>query len=29
VPLAAPLVAQLDRLAGELGIKPLNQRTSS
>ena len=26
---SAPLVAQLDRLTGELGIKPLNQRTSS
>jgi L-2-hydroxycarboxylate dehydrogenase (NAD+) len=26
VPLAAPLVAQLDKLAGELGVKPLRQR---
>ena len=26
VPLAAPLVAQLDRLAGELGVKALNAR---
>ncbi len=29
VPLAPPLVAQLDKMAGELGVKPLNQRTSS
>lgn len=29
VPLAAPLVAQLDKMAGELGVKTLNQRTSS
>jgi LDH2 family malate/lactate/ureidoglycolate dehydrogenase len=26
VPLAAPLVAQLDRLASELGVKPLSER---
>jgi hypothetical protein len=26
VPLAAPLVAQLDKLAGELGVKTLRER---
>jgi L-2-hydroxycarboxylate dehydrogenase (NAD+) len=29
VPLAPELVAQLDTVAGELGVKPLNQRSSS
>jgi LDH2 family malate/lactate/ureidoglycolate dehydrogenase len=29
VPLAPPLVAQLDKMAGELGVKALNQRTLS
>jgi LDH2 family malate/lactate/ureidoglycolate dehydrogenase len=29
VPLAAPLVAQLETMAGELGVKTLKQRTSS
>src|SRR6187455_666613 len=29
VPLTAPLVAQLDKLAAELGVRPLSQRASS
>jgi L-2-hydroxycarboxylate dehydrogenase (NAD+) len=29
VPLAAPLIAQLDKMAGELGVALLSQRASS